>query len=147
MPELSPLDSYGIMLIAPYSLIGNVNMASTAPTLPKDFFGPEPVHGWCYYYEKAELASQMGDWASVITLGEEAAAKGFLPNDPVEWTPFLRAYVATRQMDVLRPYQGIMDETSFIRNQTCQILKQTASETRPDDLELLTYIQDNFCNY
>jgi hypothetical protein len=87
----------------------------------------------------------MGDWASVITLGEEAAAKGFRPFDPVEWTPFLRAYVATRQMDVLEPYHGIMKETPFIRNQTCQILKQTAIETRPDDLELLIYIDDNYC--
>jgi hypothetical protein len=53
--------------------------------------------------------------------------------------------VATGQKDVLEPYQGIMDETSFIRNQTCQILKQTASETRPGDLELLTFIENNFC--
>jgi hypothetical protein len=144
-PELSPLDSYGIMLIAPYSLIGNVNMAATTPTLPVDFFGTEPVHGWCYYYEKAELASQMGDWAYVIALGEEAAAKGFRPNDPVEWSPFLRAYVATGQMDSLRPYQAIMNETSFIQNQTCQILKLTANETRPGDLEIMTSIENDFC--
>jgi hypothetical protein len=145
MPELSPLDSYGTMLIASHSLIGNVNMAATAPTLPGDIFGPEPVHGWCYYYEKADLAGQMGDWASVIALGEEAAAKGLGPLDRVEWTPFLRAYVATRQMDKLGHYPGIMSEVAFIRNQTCQILKQTAAETHPDDLELLTFIDDNYC--
>ena len=146
MPELSPQDSYETILIAPYSLIGNVNMAATSPTPPEAIFGPEPVHGWCYYYEEAELASQMGDWTSVIALGEEAAAKGYSPLDPVEWTPFLRAYVATRQIDVLEPYHGVMNETPFIRNQTCQILKQTANETRSGDLELLTYIDDNFCH-
>jgi hypothetical protein len=146
MPELSPHDSYETILIAPYSLIGNVNWDTTSPVLPSAIFGQEPEHRWCYYYEEAELASQMGNWVSVIALGEEAAAKGFSPRDPVEWTPFLRAYVATRQMEVLEPYHNVMNGTSFIRNQTCQILKQTADETRPDDLELLTFIDDNFCN-
>ena len=145
MPELSPLDRYEVMLTAPYSLIGNVNMAATSQPLPEDIFGPEPVHGWCYYYQKFALASQMGDWASAITLGEEATSKGFRPFDPVEWTPLLRAYVATRQVGALGPYSGIMNMTPFIRNQTCQILKQTANETAPDDLELLTFINDNYC--
>jgi len=147
MPELSPRDSYETMLVAPYSLIGNVNMAATTPTLPEDIFGPEPEHAWCYYFEKAELASQMGDWETVVALGKEAAALSFSPTDPVEWTPFLRAYVATGQMSLLEPYRGIMTEVPFIRNQTCQILRQTADEMRPDDHELLTSIQDNFCQY
>ena len=25
-------------------------------------YSPEPVHGWCYYFEQADLARQMGDW-------------------------------------------------------------------------------------
>jgi len=30
------------------------------------------VHGWCYYYQKANLARQQGDWEQVIALGREA---------------------------------------------------------------------------
>ncbi len=76
LPELSSADKYEIMLLAPYSLIGNVNLADTAPVLPRDIFGPEPAHGWCYYYEKAALASQMGDWDLAILLGEAGRGEG-----------------------------------------------------------------------
>ena len=145
MPELSTLDRFEIMLIAPYSLLGNVNIAETSPIPPAAIFGPEPQHGWCYYYEKAAWASQIGDWSSVISLGQEASQKGFSPADIVEWTPFLRAYVATGQMDALEPYSSIMKTSRFIFNQTCQILEQTANQTRPGDLELMGFIQAQFC--
>jgi hypothetical protein len=145
MPELSPFDRYEVMLTAPYSLIGNINMAPTSPTPPEDIFGPEPVHGWCYYYQKAALARQFDDWSTVIALGDEAIEKGFEPFDQIEWMPFLQAYVVTGQINQLEPYASIMTSPSLIRLQTCQILKQTASEERPDDLELMTFIESNFC--
>jgi hypothetical protein len=146
MPELSTQDSYETMLIAPYSHIGNVNWDTTPLNLSTDIFGKEPVHGWCYYYEKAALASQMGDWSTAIALGDEARENGFSPLDPVEWTPFLRAYVATRQMDILQPYGGVMNAVPFIKHQTCQILTQTALETNPDDQELSIFIENTFCS-
>jgi len=43
---------------------------------PAAVFGDEPVHGWCYYFEKAELARQQGDWQQVAALGEQAFALG-----------------------------------------------------------------------
>ncbi|MBE3038876.1 MAG: hypothetical protein IMZ62_08710, partial [Chloroflexi bacterium] len=113
---------------------------------PEDIFGPEPVHGWCYYYQKAALARQFDDWSTVIALGDEAIEKGFEPFDQIEWMPFLQAYVVTGQINQLEPYASIMTSPSLIRLQTCQILKQTASEERPDDLELMTFIESNFCS-
>ena len=38
--------------------------------------GPEPEHGWAYYFQKAELAREREDWARVIGLEKELAAKG-----------------------------------------------------------------------
>jgi len=38
------------------------------PVMPEDIFGKEPPHTWCYYYEKAELARQAGDWEQVAKL-------------------------------------------------------------------------------
>jgi hypothetical protein len=66
---------------------------STAPELPVALFGKEPAHTWCYYYEKAELARQVGDWEMVVVLGDEARAQSFVPGDALEWLPFIEGYV------------------------------------------------------
>ena len=55
-------------------------------------FGAEPAHGWCYYFEKAELARQQADWPAVVELAEQAAASGDYPNDPTERFVFIEGY-------------------------------------------------------
>ncbi len=57
-----------------------------------DIYGPEPTHGWCYYFEKAELAAQSGDWARVTELGDEGFHLNDYPNDPVERFVFIEGY-------------------------------------------------------
>lgn len=63
-------------------------------TLPEQFYNPELPHGWCYYFEKAELARQLGDWEGVVKLGNQAFAAGS-PNDPMERFVFIEAYAHT----------------------------------------------------
>jgi hypothetical protein len=41
---------------------------------PEHIFGPEPAPDWCFYFEKADLARQAGDWAQVTALAEPAFA-------------------------------------------------------------------------
>jgi len=65
------------------------------PHMPIALFGKEPPHTWCYYYEKAELARQTGDWEKVALIGNEAREQGFVPGDALEWLPFIEAYVIT----------------------------------------------------
>jgi hypothetical protein len=61
---------------------------------PQDVFGPEPEHTWCYFYQKAELARQYSDWQTILALGQEAIAKGYLPGtSPYEWLPFVEGYM------------------------------------------------------
>lgn len=67
------------------------------PTLPATIFGSEPAHRWCYYYEKAELARQIGDWAGVAELGDRAFASGDYPNDPMERVVFIEGYAHAGQ--------------------------------------------------
>ena len=55
-------------------------------------YGDEPKHRWCYYFQKAELARQRGDWERAAQLGEEAYASGDHPNDPTENFVFIEAY-------------------------------------------------------
>ena len=64
---------------------------------PTDLFGKEPAHGWCYFYEKADLADQLGQWQQVVELGKQAEQQGLRPavspaNNPYEWLPFIEGY-------------------------------------------------------
>ncbi|HEU4746601.1 MAG TPA: hypothetical protein VFS61_15280, partial [Anaerolineales bacterium] len=64
----------------------------SAVTLPASLFAPEPVHGWCYYFEKADLARQSGDWQKVAELGDIAFRLDDHPNNPVERFVFIEGY-------------------------------------------------------
>ena len=58
----------------------------------KTIFGAEPFHGWCYYYEKADLARQMGDWQQIATLDQSAGQAGYTTKLGVELIPFIVGY-------------------------------------------------------
>ena len=64
-----------------------------------DYYGSEPAHGWCYYYQKADLARQQQDWESVAALGDQAFALGDYPNDPAERLPFIEGYAHAQRWD------------------------------------------------
>jgi hypothetical protein len=55
-------------------------------------YGAEPAHGWCYYFEKADLARQMGEWNEVVILADEAFELDEHFNDPVELFVFIEGY-------------------------------------------------------
>ena len=55
-------------------------------------YDPEPAHGWCYYFQKADLARQMGDWEEVAELGDAAFELDDHPNNPVERFVFIEGY-------------------------------------------------------
>ena len=86
-PSLTPL----IPLSDPSRIITN----SLPPTLTNPPFPSEPSHSWCYFYERAELARQVGDWNQVAELGREATQLHFVPQDDFEWLPFIEAYART----------------------------------------------------
>lgn len=66
---------------------------------PDRIYGAEPSHGWCYYYQKAELARQQADWGTVVELGGQAFGLGEYPNDPAERYPFIEGYAHTGDWD------------------------------------------------
>jgi hypothetical protein len=72
---------------------------------PTDMIGKEPSHtSWCYYFEKADLARQQGDWAAVSDLADQAQAQGYRPNksgsnSPYEWLPFIEGLGRTGRWD------------------------------------------------
>lgn len=84
----------------PYMLTDTIGLSDPARILPDApppqvpaLLGTEPAHGWCYFYEKAELARQIDDWDKVARLGKEAFKLGLTPVDSYEWLPFIEADV------------------------------------------------------
>ena len=60
--------------------------------MPESLFGTEPAHKWCYYFEKADLARQLGRWDEVVKLGNQAFDLDDSPNNPVERFVFIEGY-------------------------------------------------------
>ncbi len=56
-------------------------------------------HTWCYYFAKAELARQKGDWDQVIDLIDEARSLGYKPEDPFEWLTYIEAQALTGNIE------------------------------------------------
>lgn len=68
---------------------------------PAHYFGAEPEQDWCYYFEKAELARQVGDWDQVVSLGDQALSgdKKFYRKNVSELVPFIEGYARLGRWD------------------------------------------------
>lgn len=71
------------------------NLISSTPDLVSarmPFWSVERRETWCYYFEKADLARQVGDWDEVVALGDIAYELEDDANHPAEHTPFIEGY-------------------------------------------------------
>jgi hypothetical protein len=118
-PEYSRDERDSIRVIGPYSEIERVFTDEMPHTPPTVVFGSEPPHEWCYFYEKADLARQRGDWEEVLNLGTQARDRGLVPQDDIEWIPFLQAYAVAGDVDRLTKLADIAVEP-YIFLQACQ---------------------------
>jgi hypothetical protein len=121
-PAYSRYELDSIRLIGSYSELEHILADETTHTPPMVVFGPEPEHGWCYYYQKADLARQRGKWEKVLELGEQAVGQGLAPRDLIEWIPFLQAYAMTDNVKRLTELAPIITGDSYISIQACQII-------------------------
>jgi len=66
---------------------------------PPAVLGAEPDHGWCYAFEKADLARQSEDWERVVELGDEAFSASLKASNPLEYLPFIEGYARLGEWD------------------------------------------------
>ena len=111
-------------------------------TLPAQLYNPEVPHGWCYYFEKADLAGQLGDWAQVVKLAKQAFATGDYPNDPMERFVFIEAYAHSGDwVDASKlSRQTYRISPGFLHTPLCRLWARIKRET-PNDTESQTAIQ------
>ena len=53
---------------------------------------PENKDTWCYFYQKADLARQLGNPEMVVSYWQQAQDRGFGPDNGFEYIPFIEAY-------------------------------------------------------
>jgi len=144
-PELSTQDRPEIFVVAPFSRLERIQAEGAPHNPPETIFGSEPSHGWCYYYQKASLARQEGDWQEVARLGDEAQEQGLRPNDRVEWMPFVEAYAYTGQAEKVSQLAPILMDDLYLRYQTCHLFEQDGRKETADYPDGQQLLIETFC--
>lgn len=121
-PLFSSSDPDQVLLIGDHSNIESILPDQNSPRLAPFIFGTEPAHQWCYYFEKAELALQSGDWQKAADLGTEAASAGLHPEDRVEWIPFLQAYAFLGDSESFNGTAHRINGDPYAKLESCRIL-------------------------
>lgn len=118
----------------PLSRVELVQPAPARPAHPPaSIFGAEPEHSWCYYFQKAELARQAGDWQKVVDLARQA-----LPLAPSgrenahEVVPFIEGYAHSgnwqQALELSLRFGEQSDKMPFV---LCDAWRRIASDTPP----------------
>lgn len=88
-PDLSANEDDLLNISNPHSIIAAPPVPARPPA---EIFGDEVEHGWCYYYQKADLARQLGEWSNVVAIFEEADRRGLRSKFGFEYLPFVDGY-------------------------------------------------------
>jgi len=127
--------------VASHSQIDQIDVVHAPATVPRQIFGREPEHGWCYYYQKMSLGRQLGDWQRVAQLADEAQSLDFRPEDFSEWVPALEAYATLGEVKKARQAAAIIKSDRNMRFYLCRELEKGPAFPPPYDhdqvLELL----------
>jgi hypothetical protein len=110
---------------------------------PPRILGPEPKHEWCYYFEKADLAGQQGDWQQVARLGDEAFAAAYFPNDRSELLPFVQGYARSGNWQEAERLSAEVGANSALKPALCSLwaVLQKAQGWKPEEINTIQGIK------
>lgn len=109
---------------------------------PREIFGEEPPHNWCYIFEKASLAQQHRQWKEIPRLWETAQAQGDHPGNGLELIPFIEGYAQTDQWErALELSRQSHQLTPNISPYLCKIWSGLEKETAASDTRTNTVNQ------
>ncbi|MDR3576680.1 MAG: hypothetical protein P4L50_22675 [Anaerolineaceae bacterium] len=134
-PQLDPQNEMLPEMIRSSAVLSNtaqilVNGSAAPLNPPAAQFGKEPAHGWCYYFEKADLARQLQDWQQVTALGDLAFQLKDYPNDPSERIPFIEGYAHVGNWQRAKELtQESAEVSSLMRPMLCGLWQRIAQTT------------------
>ena len=127
-PEYSEGDDTIIREVGSLSESERIDVGSDYDPRPReDLFGREPEHGWCYFYQKGQLARQTRDWQLTAQLGNKAIEEGFIPSDTMEWLVFLQAFAYTGDENYLPALHAVKTD-DYTARQACQVFSSYTDE-------------------
>jgi hypothetical protein len=138
--ELPPEEESRISAIAPYSRTDLILPDAVPLDPPPEVFGREPGHGWCYYYQKIDLARQTGDWAAAMKLADEALLLGYSAADRSEYMPLIEAYINVGELEKAKELAQRIRTQRELRVTLCDQLKATSAWPAWTDSATLTEI-------
>lgn len=116
-----------IQRVLPLTSLEQIHATGEAAVPPAQL-GAEPAHGWCYYFQKAELAGQLGDWPEAVSLGDEAFAAGYGPEALSELLPFIQAYAYTGNIDRATQLTGDAAAQAGLQPALCGLWQQAVRQ-------------------
>jgi hypothetical protein len=115
----------------PLSDLSNIIVDSNQTA--KISFLPEPEHTWCYYFAKAELARQQGNWDRVIDLIDESRSLGYEPEDLFEWLTYIEAKALTGDMETAeKQSRDLLEQENGIRRGLCELWKRVQVQVQEE---------------
>jgi len=133
------------------SALSNVDrIISEQQAVMPAIYGPEPEHEWCYYFEKADLSRQFGEWDEVVKLGNQAFKLDDHPNNPVERFVFIEGYAHTGDWKraVQLSKESYRVSKDYVGPLLCRLWSRIEAETAedPERSDALNEIQSmNIC--
>ena len=144
-PSVSRMDDPALRLLTPVSSADRIQASSVADPPPAALFGGEPQHGWCYYYEKAALAAQQGNWQEIVAIQDDVGRLGLHPNDQIEWMPFLQAQAYLGDQQAVKQIATRINTEKLYKQQACQNLEAMAGQGYPLPPEAQALANELFC--
>ena len=114
-------------------------------------YGNEAEHGWCYYYQKADLARQLGDWPTAGEYAERGLKLMPATVDSAELHPFIEGLAHNGKWDTARQLtKSILDQSTSQNRMLCTLWQRMAAGTitSPGKEETLTWMTARTgCNF
>ena len=141
-PNLDPLIKQALFLSKPDLIIPNGTNKPDLRTL--DIIGTEPQKNWCYYFEKADAASQFRNWDLIGHLYQDVKVKNYKPRDGREWFPFIEglSHLSKWEEASIITDQAI-NITDKMEPMLCILWKKITSDTPETTLKQQVIIEIN----
>lgn len=122
---LAKSEPYQLRDIAGFSDTGRINTSIVdSPNLPVNIFGSPTPRDWCYYYQRAELAIQQGDWQTAADIYDQVIELELNPQDEFEWFPFIQGLMnVERYSEANKQYSKNLADEHYYQIQICDRLR------------------------
>jgi hypothetical protein len=111
---------YPISEAIQYSNINQIIQNPQTPAQPPEhIIGSEPEKNWCYYFQKADLARQAGNWEEIIKLWQATEQLRDVPNEASEKVIFMEAFARMKYWEQAISLSQQVSQVPYLRPLIC----------------------------